>query len=1070
MKSSKLTFICVLLSVIAALAIAQKPVQPKTEFKNPPKTARPWVYWFWLNSNITKEGITADLEAMKRVGIGGVLIMEVEQGAPLGKVGFASKEWNEMFQFVCKEANRLGLEVNMNDDAGWNGSGGPWITPEVAMKRVVWSDTDVEGPSEYTNKLSQPRTVEGYYKDIRVVAFPMVSDYRIKDIEGKSAADRQDGLPSPAKATEAPRVAIIDLSQAVDLTDKMSPDGSITWTVPEGKWTIMRIGYTLTGSRNGPAPASGTGLEPDKLSKAGADAAFNGFINKLVSENRDLVGKSFVATHIDSWENGSQNWTKTFADDFKRLRGYDPLPYLPVFSGRVVTSAEVSERFLWDVRKTVSDLVIANYADRMRILASQKGLRLTIEAYGNCTMEDIAYGGRADEPMAEFWSWPNKMADYSVYEMASAAHLYGKPILGAEAFTAIDTEKWLGHPGNIKALGDWAFCHGINRFVFHRYAMQPFLNVAPGMAMGPWGLHYERTNTWWDQSLAWHQYLARCQYLLQKGLPVVDVLYLAPEGAPSSFFSPQDTLYKSDACPSEVILKRLSVKNGKLVLPNGMSYRVLVLPSDGVMTPEVIKKIKELVDQGAKVVGPLPTQSPSLTNHPDCDTEVAKIAGELAKSPKRLNAKTPEEALKYMGIAPDFTSNRGYDYIHKSLDGAEIYFVSNPRNRVARASCSFRIVGKQPERWNPETGQSSDIVSFTSTRKGTNLELVLGPAESTFIVFRKPAGTPIQITDLNDKTIKDIPVPQIVRATWGPKGDASKTKDVKVLVQKIADSGRDSFLVAELAKDGDPAFGVVKTLNLEYKVGNKVVKASAIDQETIDFELPNNRVPGATILSLPNGTRYVKVDRPGTYKIGDRVRPILPWKNEVAINGPWTLKFPGTTPKTVKLATLKSWSDLTDETMKYFSGTATYVKEFTLPFDKTSDLILELELNKVEVMAEVIVNGKNLGVLWHTPYKVDVTKALKQGKNRLEIRVTNLWINRQIGDEFLPEDSDRNDNGTLKSWPEWVLNGKTSPTGRQSFTSWRLWHKNDKLVPSGMLGPVKILVAKTVPVAPAKSK
>ena len=315
------------------------------------------------------------------------------------------------------------------------------------------------------------------------------------------------------------------------------------------------------------------------------------------------------------------------------------MPYLPTFTGRVVTSREVSERFLWDVRQTVSDLLVENYAGYMRELAHEHGLRLSIEADDGCPCDDLAYAGRADEPMAEYWATDWTLVNsFPCTEMSSAAHIYGKRILGAEAFTSTDDEMWLRYPGSIKALGDWAFCSGINRFVFHRYAMQPWLDRKPGMSMGPYGLHYERTQTWWEQSKPWHEYLARCQFLLRQGLFVADICYLQPEGVPRKFVSPLASNvgkmpdrpgYNFDGCTSEVVLKRMSVRDGRLVLPDGMSYRLLVLPDAKTMTPQLLAKIAELVEAGATVVGPRPVKSPSMAGYPECDRQVKQLADRL---------------------------------------------------------------------------------------------------------------------------------------------------------------------------------------------------------------------------------------------------------------------------------------------------------------------------------------------------------------------------------------------------------------------------------------------------------
>ncbi len=417
----------------------------------------------------------------------------------------------------------------MNNDAGWCGSGGPWITPALSMQKVVWTETALAGPRRVELALAQPETVAGYYRDITVVAFPTpAGKERIEDIKGKSFVERHDFPAAPAAYRTLPAEQTVAGEKIVALGARCK-DGRLTWDVPPGKWTVLRIGHTLTGKDNHPAPESGRGLECDKLSAEAADAMFAGLMAKLVDDNRPLIGKSLVRTHIDSWEVHSQNWTPRLADEFRKRRGYELARYWPVFAGRVVDSLEISERFLWDLRQTISELLLQNYAGRFQQLSRKHGLGLSIEAYGDGPFDEIAYGGRADEPMGEFWAWGDRCALWMA-DMSSAGHVYGKRIVGAESFTSLDAEKWLGHPANIKALGDWAFCEGINRFVFHRYAMQPWLDRRPGMAMGPWGLHYERTQTWWEQSAAWHLYLARCQQLLRQGLFVADICYLRRRG------------------------------------------------------------------------------------------------------------------------------------------------------------------------------------------------------------------------------------------------------------------------------------------------------------------------------------------------------------------------------------------------------------------------------------------------------------------------------------------------------------------------------------------------------------
>ncbi|MBN2578339.1 MAG: hypothetical protein JXB10_05050, partial [Pirellulales bacterium] len=659
------------LNSVPALCGQEAPRRLETDFRAPPDAARPWVYWFWLNGNITREGITADLEAMQRAGVGGVLIMETDQGVPIGPVPFAGPKWRELFKHVCAEADRLGLEVNINNDAGWCGSGGPWITPDLAQQKVVFSELQVEGPNRSEATLPAPPKVENYYRDICVLAFPTPSgNARIDNLPYKIVQATTDFhymgraslLPTRANWSPVPAEEAIARDRIVDLSAKRDDAGRLTWDVPAGKWTILRFGYTLTGKRNHPAPAAGCGLECDKMSKKAIEAHFDGLIGKLIADVGPLAGKTFVSTHIDSWETGGQNWTPKFPEEFQRLRGYDLTPLLPVLTGRIVESREVSERFLWDLRQTISKLILENYAGHLRTLANRHKLRLSIEAYTACPCDELAYAGRADEPMGEFWSWwfsSNRPYGFgfTCTEMTSGAHVYGKPIVGAEAFTACDSERWQSYPGNIKMLGDWAFCEGINRFVFHRYAMQPWLNVKPGVSMGPWGLHYERTQTWWEPARAWHEYLARCQHVLRQGLFTADVCYLGAEGVPQSigvqkrFFAkasddldePRErTGYNFDLCPPEALLTRVSVKDGRLVLPDGMNYRLLALPLVETMTPQLLRKVEELVAAGATAVGPRPDKSPSLSNYPQCDQEVRRLAEELwgsGEAPDRLTGR-----------------------------------------------------------------------------------------------------------------------------------------------------------------------------------------------------------------------------------------------------------------------------------------------------------------------------------------------------------------------------------------------------------------------------------------------
>ena len=1063
----KKRFATVLLGLCLLAGAARGADDLAKSFVKPPDSARPWVYWFWLNSNITREGITADLEAMKRVGIGGVLIMEVDQGAPVGPAAFMSPAWRELFKHAVAEAKRLGLEVNMNDDAGWNGSGGPWITPEQSMQKVVWTETDLTGPKRFDGRLPQPQADRGFYRDITVLAVPTPGGYRIPDIKFKALYESRD-VP-PAAETKLPPEMTIPPARIAELTARMDQDGHLAWDVPPGKWTILRFGHTGTGVENAPAPKSGRGLECDKLSREGIEAQFAGMMAKLIADVGPSAGKTLVATHIDSWENGAQNWTARMREEFGKRRGYDPLIYLPALTGRVVDSLEISERFLWDLRQTVNDLLLENYAGHMEALARRNGLRLSIEAYGG-PCDDITYGGRADEPMGEFWIGGG--AFETLKAMASATHLYGRPILGAEAFTANDRERWQQHPASIKALGDRAFCEGVNRFVFHRYAMQPWLDYRPGMTMGPWGLHYERTSTWWELSQPWHEYLARCQYLLRQGTFVADICYLQPEAAPQEYQQHERHGRDFDNCPPEVLLTRMSAKDGRLLLLDGLSYRVLVLPDTTRMTPALLRKVRDLAAAGVPVVGPTrPAKSPGLSGYPECDADVARLAGELwGQGGRIVTDKTPEQVLAGLGLAEDFSAPPYIRWIHRRAGGTEIYFVASSSPQPREATCAFRVTGLRPEFWRPETGEIGPVPVYEQAGGLTRIPISFGPNGSVFVVFRPGAGTFDPVVSLmhDGRTVVPAPEPKgdvhIGKAVYGVLSDPKRSRDVRSKLQAIVDGGESSFQVSRLAAGDDPAYGIVKALEAGYTAGGTSFKMSGKDPDTLSFPIVPGIEPEAEVRWGDRGTLLVEAWKAGRYtlktasgRLLQAQAPVLPPPLE--ISGPWDVRFPPKwgAPEQVALDKLLSWSEHADPGVKYFSGQATYTRTIVVPGGMIGpDRRIYLDLGKVQVIASVKLNGKDLGILWKPPYRLDVTGALKAGDNTLEIGVANLWINRMIGDEQLPEDSVRNPDGTLKAWPQWVQEGKPSPTGRFTFTSWRLWKKGEAPVESGLLGPVTL--------------
>ena len=1162
-------------------------------FSNPPDGAWPWVYWYGVNGNITREGITADLEAMHRVGIRGAIYMEVDQHIPNGPVRFLSPEWREMMQHALREAARLGITLNMNNDAGWAGSGGPWITPELSMQMVVWSETALRGRRHFNGVLAQPKTVQGYYRDIAVLAFPTPSGegvrmadcspqitsgadrksfdgsaklmdgnpgtvallppvppgqpqylniefaepftaqsltvavdvwdsgmagslkaelqvsedgqayktirekklywpvssvnfpkvsaryyrlvlspadmsgntpfgvyskgiplgevelhagLRIEDIPGKAAYLRQDAWTDSQDEFSGepvvPEEMVVRRGQVMNLTDKIDHHGRLDWDVPPGRWTVLRFGHTSTGSTNDPPPKEGFGLECDKLSKKAIEVQFAALVGKLLADQSAIGTKSLTMTHIDSWECGSQNWTATLPDEFQKKFAYDLLPYLPVLTGRVMESREVSERFLWDLRRMIADMLLENYAGHMRDLAHRHGLALSIEAYGAGPLDEIAYGGRADVPMSEFWLGKERAVFNRNKEMASSGHVYGKPVVAAESFTstALDA-RWLNHPFRLKPLGDLAFTQGINRFVLSMSAMQPWADRKPGMTVGPWGINHNRGNTWWEQSRAWHTYLARCQALLQMGSFVADVAYLGTENAPNAFRNRENADpamppgYDFDVIPPEVFLKATTTPAGRLLLESGLSYRILALSPGRAMTPALLRKVKELVSAGATVVGPRPVSSPSLVDYPQCDREVQQLAEDMwgacdgasilenrCGKGKVIWGMTLGEVLGQLRTPPDLacleaTVGDEIRYIHRIVEGDDVYFVASGVPEPRRFLCTFRVRGKTPELWWPDSGRSEEVVLFRQQaeeggfiaggEENTVIPLNLAPYGSVFVVFRESA-------------------------------DPHADHVVSVLRDGIEISGLTPKLIAE------------STLQQEFS-------ATEVKQGEGQGYIVEAAYPGTYQLRTASG-RVLKAPAPA---VPD------PWM----VEGPWELQFPKGlgAPHRVNLERLISWTEHSDVGVKYFSGTATYRLKLEVPARMLGkDRALYLDLGRVCEIAEPTLNDRDLGILWKPPFRAEITDILRAGVNVLEVRVTNLWPNRLIGDEQLPSDCEwvvpaisyTGWGEVIDHWPQWLLENKPSPTGRVAFTTWKHWEKNDPLLESGLLGPVRIL-AKT---------
>jgi hypothetical protein len=1002
-----------LLTAIGCLTVlscfAQVKNQPSTiilkkSFLHPPDAARPGVYWYFMDGNMSKEAMTADLESMKAVGIGQVLFLEVNVGIPRGKVDFLSDQWQNLFEHAVRESERLGITITLGVGPGWSGSGGPWVPGKESMRHLVSSTVQVSGSEQKKIILPKPaprkpyfgegtltpelkKRWEEYYEDVAVLAFPTPSsDFKIEDIDEKALYYRapytskkgvKQFLPSLAKYKELPDEAIIASKKIIDVTRFLKPDGTLEWKIPDGNWTIMRLGSRNNGAVTRPAPTPGLGFEADKFDTTAINAHMANFTGKLFKKigipDKKMQG-GLKMLHMDSWEMGAQNWTGKFREEFKKRRGYDPLPFYPVYSGLVVESLEKSERFLWDLRQTSQELVIENHAIHLKKYGQKYNLGFSIEPYDMNPTADMELGAVADVPMCEFWSKGYGFnSSFSCIQAASIAHVNGQSVVAAEAFTA-DHDAWKQYPGSMKNQGDWAFAAGINRLVYHTFQHQ-YLDdsLKPGITMGPYGVHWDRSQTWWPMADGYHRYITRCQYILQQGRTEADILYLTPEGAPHVFRAPASALtgdevlpdrkgYNFDGCSPSQLLKA-SVKQNRITFPGGATYRLLVLPATETMTPKLLDKIASLVKAGAVIVGNPPKKSPSLVNYPFCDQQVAAKANLMwgrSEHPAEISElrlekgkiywggafsdiKLPElypnyestaGLLKKMGVQTDFESSGQIRYTHHSLPNSDIYFVSNKTNSVVNSLCTFRIVKGTPELWDPMTGITRPLPDFSILNDRMQIPLQFEPYQSFFIVIDKNG-----------------------------------------IIHSVNTSSRQNFAEA---------------------------------------------------------------------------------KQLLEVNSPWQVSFDPKWggPKNITFDKLEDWTKNKEEGIKYYSGIAKYHNTINLHSnflaDKNSDFILDL--GEVNNLARVMINGKDMGVVWTAPFQLSISDALLPGVNQIEIEVANLWPNRLIGDEQKPDDGIKNNQ-----WPDWLVKNQPRTSGRYTFTTSRFYKKDSELLKSGLIGPVRIL-------------
>ncbi len=703
----------------------------ETLFQSPPASARPWVFWEWLRIDTTREAITKDLEEMRAKGIEGVMLFDNGAGTTIkakGKMQLRGKgyevvdtadfvgahvtkipgqelePWSprtrELFRYVAKEASRLGVKFCLT--VGLASTSGQ-IAPEYGQQKLMWSETEVVGPKDFDALVPSPAT------DVPATFGPA-------SLHSPAGPGTSSPASSPFFGTDVAVLAVPDdrlfsTSDVVDLSRRLDASGRLRWRVPPGRWTILRFGYAPTGRKNS------WGLYSDGMSAEALEKTWAATIGPLLREMSPEERKGLFAVADDSWEAGISTWTKQFPSEFQQRHGYDLIPWLPALAGKTVGSFAAAENARRDYYRTIADLIAQNHYAHLRTLAHRHDLVLLAEASGpnSGQLDGLKNGGNVDLAMGEFWipsiHRPTPPRQFLLRNAASANHIYGKRITACEAFTSIGPE-WEETFFDLKNVADRAFCDGCNLVVFHNYSHSPSLTAKPGYVFVP-GTQYNRNVTWWDQTPAFNAYVARCSYLLQQGLFVADALYYRGdaigqmEQMKSRPALPAEG-YDHDNCNSDVLLHRLSVQDGRLVLPDGMSYRVLVIPEDTPLRPEAATKIAALEKAGATIV-------------------------------------RGGSVVALLGVPPDFEyaglSDAGdLDWIHRRAGDVDIYFVASRWDAPEKVACTCRVSGKQPELWDPVTGEVREALAFRQENGRTTVPLEFNPRGSVFVVFRRPVS------------------------------------------------------------------------------------------------------------------------------------------------------------------------------------------------------------------------------------------------------------------------------------------------------------------------------------------
>ncbi|QNN24136.1 hypothetical protein HED60_18300 [Planctomycetales bacterium ZRK34] len=929
-----LIFSCIALAQSGDLSRAAAPLEAK--FSRPADDDKPWAYWWWVNGNVTEQSITRDMEAMKQAGFGGLLMFDSRNyhddilPPPPPRMPFMSPAWRKLLKHSIAEADRLGLGMSVNLSSGAGALKGPWDVGDQAPKKLSWTRATIDGPRRVRCMLDE---AEGRW-NIAVIAARHAEAEADADADADADASNQPaGEANLSDNWQAVSTKLGDdrVVEVIDLTDHVNNQGQLDWQAPAGRWSIIRFTCSVM---------EGHEKDVDILSDEAVEAYFHRMAGRFIEDAGDAARQTLTHLYSVSWEGATPTWTFKLESEFKKLRGYDMRPWLPILAGMPVDSADVSERFLRDYYRTLSDCFMLNCYGKLEQLTHAAGLTWHSESGGPWHRklpsfqhaDQLAFLGRNDMPQGEFW-YPYRGLNR---QPAMAAHIYGKPLVATEAFTHMK-HHWSVYPARLKPCADAAFVEGANQFIWHTFTASPPEFGKPGIEYFA-GSHLNPNVTWWEQSHVFLTYLARCQTLLREGRFVADICaYVGDEPylhwGPGEQWSKKPTLkldsgYTFDMVNTEVLLQRLAVKDSRLVLPDGMSYGLLVVDlDDQVALPGVLRRVVELAQAGATVVlgQRRPMRAPGLRDYPDCDDAVRKLVEQLwgkGDSPAtqtigkgQVITNTPvHEVLTSLKIPADFEGP--FRYIHRRSDDTDIYFVAGE----GEADCTFRVTGKTPELWDPQSGQVQPAGVYRQTADGrTVVPLNLPEGGSTFVVFRKPADQP-HLTNIN-----------------------ASNRHVQI--------------------HGRTSNGLSLTC-----------------WQNGDYQLQTSN--GAPIaLSV----KEVHAPQPLTG----------PW--QVSFTPGWGA------PESVTFDQLIAWNDHPDQGIKYYSGSATYRITFELSADQARGPI-RLDLGEVHNVAEVNLNGKPLGIAWTAPWDVDLTGAAKPGSNQLLITVTNTWVNRLIGDAHLPPD------------------------------------------------------------------